>query len=102
VNFVPISNRVSDKRCSLESVLLAPNASLEGTGFKSNATLTMISESEGERHDGRLNADADGNPYFAMGQGKGQGERCDQADRLVGGVCSSLAIKWGKDSYDYQ
>lgn len=104
VNLVPISNRVTDKGCSLESVMLAPNSSLvalQGSGFRPNAALTMLSESEGERHDGPLNADADGNLYFAMGQGVKGKESGTTKLGVSSAECSlSLSIRWGKDSYE--
>lgn len=105
VNFVPISNRVTDKGCSLESVMLAPNSSLvalQGSGFKPAAKLTLLSESEGERHDGPLNADADGNLYFAMGQGVKGKEQGTTKLTVSSSECSlSLTLRWGKDSYEY-
>jgi hypothetical protein len=100
LNFVPISNRVTDKGCSLESVMLAPNSSLvalQGAGYRPNATLTFLSESEGERHDGSLKVDADGNLYFAMGQGVKGKEKGVTKLSVSSPECSlSLSIKGGK------
>ena len=106
VNFVPIPNRAVDKSCSVEIVMLAPNSSLvaiDGTGFKPNASVTFLSESEGEHHDGQIKADADGNLYFAMGEGVKGKEKGTTKINVVSPECSvSLSSRWGKDSYEYQ
>jgi hypothetical protein len=106
VNFVPIPNRATDKSCSVETVMLAPNSSLvaiQGTGFKPNASVTFLSESEGEHHDSQIKADADGNLYFAMGEGVKGKEKGTTKINVVSPECSvSLSSRWGKDSYEYQ
>jgi hypothetical protein len=106
ISLVPIPNRVTDKKCSLEEAMLAPLSSLvalEGSGFESNADIQMFSESEGEHHDGLVKSDADGNFYFAMGLGVTGKEKGIAKVNVISRGCSlSLAIPWGKDSYQYE
>jgi hypothetical protein len=106
VNFVPIPNRATEKKCSLEEVMLAPNASLvalQGAGYEPNADIQFLSESEGENHDGQLRADSDGNLFFAMGQGVKRKEKGITKASVISHGCSlSLTIPWGKDSYQYE
>lgn len=97
---IPIPNRTTDKNCALESVMLAPKAvlvALEGSGFKPNADVTFLSESEGEHHDGVQRADADGNLFIALGQGvKGKDGGTTKVS-VVSADCSlSLNLRWGR------
>ena len=106
INFVLIPNRATDKSCSFEEVMLAPNSALvglQGNGFEPNADVQFLSESEGEHHDGQIKADADGNFFFAMGPGvKGKDKGVAKVS-VISRVCSlSLTVPWGKDSYQYQ
>jgi hypothetical protein len=106
ISFVPIPNRVTDKKCSLEEVMLAPNSSLialQGSGYEPNSDIQFLSESEGEHHDGKLKTDSDGNFYFALGQGvKGKEKGITKASVSSRGCSLSLNIPWGKDSYEYE
>jgi|SRR5882672_10826478 len=106
VNFVPIPNRVIEKGCSLEEVMLAPYASLvslQGSGYESNADIQFKSESEGEHHDGQLKTDSDGNFVFALGQGVKGKEKGVTKLSVSSNRCSlSLTVPWGKDSYQYE
>lgn len=106
ISLVPIPNRVTDKKCSLEEVMLAPLSSLvalQGVGYDANADIQFSSESEGEHHDGQLRSDSDGNFYFAMGLGvKGKEKGVTKVNVVSPGCSLSLAIPWGKDSYQYE
>jgi hypothetical protein len=106
VNFIPIPQRVSEKGCSLEEVMLAPNSALvvlQGSGYDPNADVQFKSESEGEHHDGPVKVDSDGNFYFALGQGVKGKERGTTKLSVSSPKCSlSLIIPWGKDTYQYE
>jgi hypothetical protein len=106
VSFVPLPNRVTDKKCSLEAVMLAPFSSLvalQGSGYEPNSDIQFSSESEGEHHDGKLKADSDGNFYFAQGQGvKGKEKGITKVSASSNQCSPSLSIPWGKDSYEYE
>ncbi len=106
VSFVPLPNRASDKKCSLEAVMLSPFSALvalQGSGYEPNSDIQFFSESEGEHHDGKLKADADGNFYFALGQGVKGKERGITKVSASSNQCSpTLSIRWGKDSYEYE
>lgn len=105
VNFAPVPNRASDKGCSLEDIMLAPNSALvaiQGAGFKPNADVKFVSESEGEKHDGQIKADSEGNFFFAIGQGVKGKEKGVTKMSVVSSECSvPLSIPWGKDSYEH-
>ena len=106
IRLIPIPNRATDKRCSLEEVMLAPLSSLvglQGSGYDANADIHFSSESEGEHHDGQLKSDADGNFYFALGLGvKGKEKGVAKVSVASPGCSPSLSIPWGKDSYQYE
>ena len=106
LSLVPIPNRVTDKECSLEVVMSAPLSSLvalQGSGYEPNSDIQFSSESEGEHHDGHFKADSKGNVYFAMGLGVKGEEKGVAKVKVVSSGCSlSLAIPWGKDSYQYE
>jgi hypothetical protein len=106
ISLVPIPNRVTDKKCSLEEVMLAPLSSLvalEGSGYEPNSDIQFFSESEGEHHDGQLKSDTDGNIYFAAGLGvKGKEKGVTKVSVVSHGCSLSLSIPWGKDSYQYE
>ncbi len=106
ISLVPIPNRVTDKKCSLEEVMLAPNSSLvalQGSGYEPNSDLQFLSESEGEHHDGQLKADSDGNFYFALGTGvKGKEKGRTKVSVTSHGCSLSLTFPWGKDTYQYE
>ena len=105
-SLVPIPNRLTDRRCSLEEVMLAPLSSLvalQGSGYEPNAEIQFSSESEGEHHDGQLKPDSDGNLYFAMGLGvKGKENGVAKVNIVSHGCSLSLSIPWGRDSYQYE
>ncbi len=96
INFVPIPNRVTDKNCSLEETMLAPNSALialQGAGYEPNADIQFLSESDGEHHDGQIKSDSDGNFYFAMGLGvKGKEKGVTKVNVVSHGCSLSLAI----------
>jgi len=106
LNFAPIPNRAVEKDCSLEEVMLAPNASLialQGAGYEPNADIQFKSESEGEHHDGQLKTDSEGKFFFALGQGvKGKEKGMTKVNVASQGCSLSLTIPWGKDSYQYE
>jgi hypothetical protein len=67
VQVIPFPNSVTDKGCSLQSILGTPKGELtyiQGSGFEPNEELTMNSESYGEKNNGVAKAEADGS-YFA-------------------------------------
>jgi hypothetical protein len=106
VRFVPIPNRVTDKKCSLEEVMLSPLSSLvavQGSGYEPNSDIQFLSESEGEHHDGQLKADADGNFVSAIGPAVKGKEKGTTRVSVISRECSmSLSFPWGKDSYQYE
>ena len=68
VQVIPFPNSVTDKGCTLQSILGTPKGELtyiEGSGFEPNEELTMEGESYGERNRGAAKAEADGS-YFAV------------------------------------
>ena len=105
-SLVPIPNRATDKNCSLEEVMLSPLSALvalQGSGFEPNADIQMLSESEGEHHDGQLKSDADGNFYFAMATGvQGKDKGLTKVSVISRGCALSLSFPWGNDSYQYE
>lgn len=106
ISLVPIPNRVTDKKCLLEEVMLAPNSSLvalQGSSYEPNSDIQFFSESEGEHHDGQLKADSDGNFYFALGTGvKGKEKGTTKVTVTSRGCSLSLTFPWGKDTYQYE
>ncbi|HEY6764080.1 MAG TPA: hypothetical protein VI386_04860 [Candidatus Sulfotelmatobacter sp.] len=106
ISLVPIPNRVTDKKCSLEEVMLAPLSSLvalKGSGYEPNSEVQFFSESDGEHHDDQIKSDAEGNFYFAMGLGVKGKEKGIAKVSVTSHQCSpSLTIPWGKDSYQYE
>jgi hypothetical protein len=106
ISLVPIPNRVTDKQCSLEEVMLAPFSALiavQGSGYELNSDIQFFSESEGEHHDGQIKSDSDGNFYLPMGLGVKGKEKGVTKLSVVSQRCSlSLLIPWGKESYQYE
>jgi hypothetical protein len=97
---------VTDKRCSLEEVMLAPLSSLvalQGSGYEPNTDMQFLSESEGEHHDGQIKSDSDGNFYIAIGLGvKGKESGVAKVSVVSHGCAPTLMIPWGKNSYQYE
>jgi hypothetical protein len=68
IQVIPFPNSVTDKGCSLQSILGTPKGEvtyIQGSGFEPNEELTMNSESYGEKNNGVAKAEADGS-YFAV------------------------------------
>jgi hypothetical protein len=98
--FVPLPLRGEDRGCRVEAILLTPRGELvviEASGLPANSTVTLDSDSAGERHSGKEKADADGSFVSAILPSK-QG--------VTGGIlkvdlksaqCSpSVSIPWGQ------
>jgi hypothetical protein len=106
VNFAPIPNRTTDKGCTLESIMLLPDSAfvaIQGTGFKPNADLTFLGESEGEHHDGHGTADADGKYFVALAPNVKGKEKGTTRVSVISPDCSlSLSFHWGKNNYEYK
>jgi hypothetical protein len=69
VSVVPFPNSTSDKGCSLESIIGTPNGEvtyIQGSGFDSNAELTIDGESYGEKHHDLGKAQADGSYFLTL------------------------------------
>ena len=68
ISAIPFPNSVSDKACSLESVIGTPKGEItyvQGRGFEPNEELTVDSDSYGEKVHGVTEAEADGS-YFGV------------------------------------
>jgi hypothetical protein len=68
ISTIPFPNSVTDKACSLESVIGTPKGEItyvQGIGFEPNEELTIDSESYGEKVHGVTKAEADGS-YFGV------------------------------------
>ncbi len=68
IQVIPFPNSVTDKGCSLQSILGTPKGELmyiQGSGFQPNEDLTMDGDSSGEKNHGVAKAEADGS-YFAV------------------------------------
>jgi hypothetical protein len=104
VNFVPISNRVTDRNCSLESAMQAPLSALvavQGAGFKPNADLKFLGDSDGERYEGPVKADADGNLLFVIGPVVKGKDRGVMRLSVTSPECApTVSFRRGKDSYE--
>jgi hypothetical protein len=69
VSVVPFPNATSDRGCSLESIIGTPNGEvtyIQGSGFESNAELTIDGESYGEKHHDLGKAQADGSYFLTL------------------------------------
>ena len=67
IQVIPFPNSVTDKGCSLQSILGTPKGELmyiQGSGFEPSEELTTDGESYGEKNHSVAKADADGS-YFA-------------------------------------
>lgn len=68
IQVIPFPNSVTDKGCSLQSILGTPKGELtyiQGSGFEPNEDLMLDSESAGEKNDGVSKAEPDGS-HFAV------------------------------------
>src|ERR1700743_2825432 len=66
---IPVPLRGEDRGCRVEATLLTPGAELvliEGLGFPPTRDLTLESNSEGERHEGKGKTDGDGRYVSAV------------------------------------
>ena len=97
---VPLPIQGEDKGCRVSATLLTPGAELlfvEGTGFAPNSELTMATESEGEKHDGKGKADAQGRYISAVMPYKQGLARGTVNIRLKTSACSpTVSVPWGK------
>lgn len=104
INFVPIPNRATANKCSLDEIMLAPLSSLvalQGSGYEPNAEVQFLSESEGEHHDGQVKTDSEGDFFFAMALGvKGKDRGVVKLSVISPGCALSVHVPWGKDSYE--
>jgi hypothetical protein len=97
---VPLPLQGEDKACRVNASLLTPGAELlfiEGTGLAANSELTMRTDSEGERHDFKGKADAQGRFTSALLPHK-QGLTHGTVNILLkGSTCSpAVSVPWGK------
>ncbi len=98
---VPVPIAGTDKTCRAEIVLLTPKAEavlLEASGFRAQSPLKMLTESEGERHELSVMADATGN-YKSMVLPFVQGKQHGTMHVTVSSdACSpALNFPWGAE-----
>jgi hypothetical protein len=99
VQVIPFPNSVTDKGCTLQSILGTPKGELtyiEGSGFEPNEELTMEGESYGEKNHGVAKAEADGS-YFTVALPHVLGKTSGTTTWSVKGKnCSpTLTFSWG-------
>jgi hypothetical protein len=97
---VPVPLRGEDRGCAVEGILLTPGAELvliEGSGFPSNTEVKMESDSEGERHGGKGQADPGGRYSTAVLPYKQGVARGTLNVTLKSAGCSpAVSIPWGR------
>lgn len=90
----------NDKNCSLSAERLLPHFELAyftGSGFPPNAEATFDSESYGEKHQIKANADGAGNFDFAVMTGVSGHQKGTTIVKGIGMKCSpSLKLEWGQ------
>jgi hypothetical protein len=98
----PMPNRTANGNCTLESVMLLPNSilvALQGSGFKPNADVTLLSESAGEHHDGTQKSDSEGKIFAVLAPGVKGKEKGTTRVSLISAECNlSLSFPWGEGS----
>jgi hypothetical protein len=96
---VPVPIKGEDRGCTIEAVLLTPDASLlwiEATGFTPNGTLKINGNSEGEHHDGTVKADANGGYIFSVEPfKKGLNQGTIQLTLQESKCSPSIKVPWG-------
>ena len=98
--FVAVPLRGEDHGCRVDATLLTPGAELiviEGNGFPPGSEITMESNSEGERHNGKGSADSNGRYVSALLPYK-QGVASGTVKvNLKSPNCSpTVSVPWGK------
>jgi hypothetical protein len=97
---VPLPLQGEDKGCQVSAALLTAGAELvfvEGTGFTPNTELSMVTNSEGEKHDVKGKVDSQGRYISALLPYKQGLTRGTANIRLKGKACSpSVDVSWGK------
>jgi hypothetical protein len=96
---VAIPLRGEDLGCAVDAVLLTPAAELvliEAAGSSANTTIIALSDSEGERHVGKVKVDAEGRYSQAVLPYKPGASRGTLLFKSKSDKCSSSAsVPWG-------
>ena len=97
---VPLPLRGEDRGCMVEATLLTPRGELvlvEAAGLPANTTVTLDSDSAGERHSGKEKADADGRLASALLPfKKGETGGTLKVDVKAPRCSPSVSIPWGQ------
>lgn len=106
ISIVPFPIIGLDHGCSVEAVLLTPNAEamlIHGSGFEPDSAIHSIATSGNEKQEGDLKSDATGDVYeiqlpYIKGEAKGSSKVT-----LRSKTCNpSLTYEWGRDTYRMQ
>lgn len=105
-SIAPFPVKAESKGCSLESILIMPNAEailIQVFGFAPNASVEFISDSSGEKRSQKETADATGHLKFVVLPYKeGLDDGTDTIQPSNGACQPSLTVPWGKHSYKVQ
>jgi hypothetical protein len=97
---VPVPLRGQDRGCTVEAVLLTPNASvlwIEGSGFVPSSDVKIDGNSEGEHHAGTGKADSNGGYSFSVLPSKLGLDHGTIQIKLETPKCSpSVKVPWGR------
>jgi hypothetical protein len=102
----PFPVKAENKDCSLESILIMPNAEailLQGSGFGPNASVEFISDSSGEKRSQKETADGTGHLKFIVLPYKEGLDDGVVTIQPTNAACQpSVTVPWGKHSYKLQ
>lgn len=100
---VPFPIETSDKSCQVGAMLLMTDAEgllLRGKGFEANSAVKIALDSEGEKHEGPVQADKDGAFSFVVLPYKKDTKKGTVHIVANGSVCApKLNVVWGKGTY---
>jgi hypothetical protein len=106
VSVTPFPVTAESEGCSLESILITPNAEailVQGSGFAPNSTIEFTSDSSGEKHTLKETADGSGHLKFVVLPYKQGLDDGSIALLPATGKCHPrLTVPWGKHSYQLQ
>lgn len=106
VSVTPFPITGTDQGCSIEAILLTPNAEvmlIHGSGFDRNSVIHSVATSEKEKQEGDVKSDATGDVYetqlpYVKGHVMGSSKVT-----LISKTCSpSISYQWGRDVYRMQ
>jgi hypothetical protein len=106
VSIAPFPVTAENNGCSLESILITPNAEailLQGSGFAPNSSIEFTADSSGEKHTLKEAADGSGHLKFIVQPYKqGLDDGSITLQPTTGSCHPQVIVPWGKHSYKLQ